>query len=374
MKEIVQEVYKAMDILLEKGYEVYIVGGAVRSILLKEEIHDFDLTTNASPEVIISLFNNYPLYKMGQRHGTIGVMINHLPIEITTFRNDIAYIDHRHPSEVIFSDNLKDDLKRRDFTINAMCFDRNDNLIDMYDGLKDLENKTIRAIGNPNTRFYEDALRILRALRFSNRLNFKIEENTKEAMFDNKDLLKYISAERKKEELIGILSGPNKQEIINDYLDIYNTFIPFNKIDRTINNFTNPFYALAYLLGKTSNYNLKELKFSNKEISLLNALIEASNTNINSDYDFVSLLKDEYYKEIIEYLSELYSIDLNNRFKTLKNRVVNKDSLNISGNDLIKLGYKGQEIKEIENDLVKQIRLGNLDNDKDSLIKYLVDK
>lgn len=138
MKQIAQEVYKAMDVLIDHGYEVYIVGGAVRSIMLKSKIHDFDLTTNASPEVVISLFNNYPLYRIGEKHGTVVVMINHLPLEITTFRSDVAYIDHRHPSEVLFSDHLEDDLKRRDFTINAMCLDRNDNLIDLYGGLKEM--------------------------------------------------------------------------------------------------------------------------------------------------------------------------------------------------------------------------------------------
>lgn len=374
MKQIAQEVYIAMDTLLNKGYEVYIVGGAVRSILLKEKIHDFDLTTNASPKTIVSLFNNYPLYRIGEKHGTVVVLINSLPLEITTFRNDLLYIDHRHPKNVVFSDHLEDDLKRRDFTINALCLDRNDNLIDLYDGLKDLENKTIKAIGNPDIRFNEDALRILRAIRFSNRLNFKIEKHTKEAMHNNKDLLDYISMERKKEELLGILSGNNNQKAINDYLDIYNTFIPFKKIDKKIDNFNNPYFALAYLLSRTDSYDLKKLKFSKKEIYLIEALIEATNINIEKDYDFISLFKDEYYKEIIEYLSKLYKTDIKKRYKKLENRIVNNDTLKISGNDLISLGYKGKDIKIIKDELILQIQMGQLKNRKQSLIKYLKDK
>lgn len=374
MKQIVQEVYEAMDILLSKGYEVYLVGGAVRSILLKSEIHDFDLTTSASPEIVISLFNNYPIYRIGEKHGTVVVMINGLPLEITTFRSDVAYIDHRHPTEVIFSDHLQDDLKRRDFTINAMCIDRDDNLIDLYGGVKDLENKIIRTIGDPYTRFNEDALRILRAIRFSSKLGFSIEENTKKAMFDLKDLLNYISMERKKEELLGILSGTNKYNLINDYLEIYNTFVPFNKIDKKIDNFTNPYFSLAYLLSKTNNYILKELKFSKKEINLLEALIEAGNTDISNDYDFVSLLSLEYYKEILDYLNELYSNDFNQRYIELKKCIVSRGTLDIDGKSLMELGYKGKEIKDIQEKLVKLIRQGKLDNDKSSLIKYLKDK
>lgn len=374
MKQIVQEVYEAMDILLSKGYEVYLVGGAVRSILLKSEIHDFDLTTSASPEIVISLFNNYPIYRIGEKHGTVVVMINGLPLEITTFRSDVAYIDHRHPTEVIFSDHLQDDLKRRDFTINAMCIDRDDNLIDLYGGVKDLENKIIRTIGDPYTRFNEDALRILRAIRFSSKLGFSIEENTKKAMFDLKDLLNYISMERKKEELLGILSGTNKYNLINDYLEIYNTFVPFNKIDKKIDNFTNPYFSLAYLLSKTNNYSLKELKFSKKEINLLEALIEAGNTDISNDYDFVSLLSLEYYKEILDYLNELYSNDFNQRYIELKKCIVSRGTLDIDGKSLMELGYKGKEIKDIQEKLVKLIRQGKLDNDKSSLIKYLKDK
>lgn len=375
MKEIPSQIYLVLKILKENDYEGYLVGGAVRNLLLKRKIDDFDITSNASVNVVKALFNNYPLYQTGIVHGTVTVLIDNLKIDITTFRSDVNYIDHRHPETVIFGDNLKDDLKRRDFTINAMCLDIDDNLIDEYDGVSDLNNKLIRAIGDPNTRFYEDALRILRALRFSSKLNFDIEIKTKEAMFNNKDLLNFISMERKKDELLKILDNKdNRQNNINNYLEIYNTFIPFKKVDETVNNFSNAYFALAYLLSKTDGYSLKKLKFSRKEINLLDALIEATKINIKEDYNFISLLSNENSQDILAYLSQLYNINLNARYLDLKPYMVNRNTIEINGQDLMKFGYYGEDIKIILNKLIDKIHHKEISNQHNALIKYLNDK
>ena len=366
-----KNVLLALNILNNNGYEAYLVGGAVRSYLLKTKITDFDITTNASPTVIKHLFNNYPLYSIGEKHGTVVVTIDSTKIDITTFRKDENYKDHRRPSFVEFSDDLNEDLKRRDFTINAMCLDAKGNLIDNYDGIKDLNNKLIRSIGNPETRFYEDALRILRAIRFEAKLNFKIETKTKEAMFKCKDLLSYISNERKKDELLQILATNNCQKAINDNLEIFKTFIPLNKVDKKINNFSNEYFALAYLLSKTSGYNLKELKFSKQEINLVNALVEATNTNLKKDYNFINLLSDPLAKEILKYLNELYQTNFNDRYKQLKKYIVNYESLKLNGKDLMGLGFKGQDIRKAQDELIDLIRHKLLPNNKSALIKYL---
>ena len=375
MIKIIKPIYEILDTLNKEGHEAYLVGGAVRNKLLKLPIDDYDITTDASPEKIKDIFKDYTLYKVGEKHGTIAILKDNLKIEITTFRSDIDYKDHRHPNNVIFTKNLIEDLKRRDFTINALCLDKEGNLIDKVNGLNDLNNKIIRTINDPKKRFNEDALRILRALRFSAIFNFEIEINTEKTMFKYKDLLSYISNERKKEELLKILSTKNNlKKYINDYLEIYNTFIPFKKIDDTINNFSNPYFSLTYLLSKSENYDLKELKFSKKEINLLNILIKATNINIEDDYNFINLLSNTNCKEVLLYLNELYNTNLSNRYKSLKNYIVNKKTIKISGKDLLALGYKGKEIKEIQEKLIELIKNKELKNTKDSLLKYLKKK
>ena len=361
-----------MDILNVQGYKAYLVGGAVRNIFLKRPIDDYDITSDASPDIIKELFKSYTLYKVGEKHGTIAILKDNIKIEITTFRSDNNYKDHRHPDSVTFTSNLEEDLKRRDFTINALCLDKEGNLIDKHNGLDDLKNKLIRTINSPTERFNEDALRILRAMRFSATFNFEIEDKTKKAMFKNKDLLNYVSNERKKDELLKILSTKNNlQKYINDYLEIYNTFIPFNKIDKTINNFSNPYYSLAYLLSKSEKYDLKDLKFSKKEIDLLNNLIKASITNINDDYNFINTLSGINSKNTLLYLSELYNTNLQTRYKTLKKYMVNAKTLKLTGYDLLALGYKDKEIGKIQKELIELIKNKKLRNTKNSLLKYL---
>lgn len=371
MKEIAKEVYEVLQTLNNHEYEAYLVGGAVRSLLLKEDITDYDVTTSASPEMIKQLFSNYPLYLIGEKHGTVVVTINNVKIDITTFRKESNYLKHRFPSSVTYSDSLLEDLKRRDFTINALCLDQNDKLYDYFKGVDDLNNKLIRAIGDPDTRFNEDALRILRAIRFKTRLNFEIEEETEKAVFKNKDLLKDISMERKKDELLQILSYKNKQENINKYLEIFRTFIPINEIDETINNFSNNFYSLAYLLSKTNGYNLKTLKFSKQEINLLEALIEATNTNLEKDYDFISLLSDPHEKDILNYLKELHGYDYQERYKKLEAYIITRSDLAITSEELINMGYKDKNIKLIQDELLDKIRHQELENTHTALINYL---
>ncbi|SCG83159.1 polyA polymerase family protein [Proteiniborus sp. DW1] len=200
---------KEVDIIFKKlksnGYSRYIVGGCVRDILLGIEPFDWDICTDAKPEDIQRVFKDFYTIPTGLKHGTITVVINNKSFEVTTFRTDKDYVDNRRPRAVEFTTNIYEDLKRRDFTINALAYNEVDGLIDCFNGQSDLNNKIIRTVGNPNERFSEDALRIIRGVRFSAQLGFEIEENTALAMTDNKELINNLSKERIREELIKIL-------------------------------------------------------------------------------------------------------------------------------------------------------------------------
>ncbi|MBO5715692.1 MAG: CCA tRNA nucleotidyltransferase [Clostridia bacterium] len=189
-----------IELLEQSGYSAYAVGGAVRDSLLGKEPFDWDVTTSAKPDEILSVFAEFRTIPTGIKHGTITVLFEENgarhPVEITTFRVDGEYRDSRHPESVSFSKNIQDDLSRRDFTVNAMAYNEKNGLVDIFGGQKDLENKIIRAVGDPETRFYEDALRILRAFRFSSQLEFEIEENTLIAAQKCAPLLKNIARER----------------------------------------------------------------------------------------------------------------------------------------------------------------------------------
>lgn len=195
--------------LSRAGHESYIVGGALRDMLLGREAHDWDVATSALPEETETVFSDLSVIKTGLQHGTVTVLVDHVPIEVTTFRIDGEYRDARHPAGVTFTDRIADDLARRDFTVNAMAYNEEKGLVDVYGGREDLAAGVIRAVGDAETRFSEDALRILRAFRFMAKLGFSIEDDTLEAAVTCRDGLSRISAERITAELVGLFEGKN---------------------------------------------------------------------------------------------------------------------------------------------------------------------
>ena len=215
IQKIPKEVSHVTDILEEAGFEAYLVGGCVRDLLMDREPKDWDITTNANPEQIIALF---PKTVYENTFGTVAVIQEEVSretlrqIEVTPYRIEAKYSDFRHPDEVVFSENLKDDLKRRDFTVNAMAL-RNSkkdfDITDMFEGLKDIKDKTIKAVGNPDDRFKEDALRMLRAVRFSCQLDFSLSYETMESILKNSNLIKEISFERIRDEFVKIIISKN---------------------------------------------------------------------------------------------------------------------------------------------------------------------
>jgi len=201
--ELPEKVKYIIDTITQAGYEAYIVGGCVRDAILGRTPEDWDITTSAKPEQVKELFRR--TIDTGIQHGTVTIMLEREGFEVTTYRIDGKYEDSRHPKEVTFTPNLEEDLKRRDFTINAMAYNEDVGLIDLYGGIEDIEKKIIRCVGNARERFGEDALRIMRAVRFSAQLGYSIEEKTKEAIKELAPNLKNISAERIQVELVKLL-------------------------------------------------------------------------------------------------------------------------------------------------------------------------
>lgn len=223
--ELPKDVAAIIDRLEEAGYEAYAVGGCVRDRILHREPQDWDITTSAKPEQIKKLFPN--TIDTGIQHGTVTVMKNHVGYEVTTYRIDGEYEDSRHPKSVEFTDNLTLDLERRDFTINAMAYNDTRGLVDEFHGLEDLERKIIRCVGNAGERFDEDALRILRAVRFSGQLCFSIEEKTRQAAVERAANLTHISVERIRVELTKLLVASDAGKLREAYrMGMTGVFLP----------------------------------------------------------------------------------------------------------------------------------------------------
>ncbi len=215
----------ALRALKDAGHEAYLVGGCVRDMLLGNEPSDYDITTSALPEEAKAALSAFKVIETGIDHGTVCAVADGFSVEITTFRTDGEYTDHRRPDKVCFTRSLSEDLCRRDFTVNAMALD-GDRVVDLFGGREDLKNKIIRAVGEPEKRFEEDALRILRALRFASRLGFRIEENTERAIFLKYPLLSHVSAERIYSELCGILMGDKAGFVLERYSRVICHIIP----------------------------------------------------------------------------------------------------------------------------------------------------
>lgn len=212
---IPQKVSQILDALQEHGYEAYAVGGCVRDSVLGRVPDDWDITTSARPEQVKEIFRR--TVDTGLQHGTVTVLLGREGFEVTTYRVDGEYEDGRHPKEVIFTGNLEEDLKRRDFTINAMAYNPSRGMVDLYGGMEDLEKGIIRCVGDPKERFTEDALRILRAVRFSAQLGFRIHPDTREALRELAPNLSHVSAERIQTELVKLLVSPHPDYLKTAY-------------------------------------------------------------------------------------------------------------------------------------------------------------
>lgn len=212
--------------LEQAGYSAYAVGGCVRDSLMSLQPHDWDLCTSALPEQMLEVFRGEHVAETGLKHGTLTVIVGHVPYEITTFRTDGNYTDHRHPDSVSFVKDVAEDLSRRDFTVNAMAYSARTGLVDLFGGQEDLARRVIRCVGVPRERFREDALRILRALRFASVFDFSLDPETEEALRALAPTLENVAAERIREELLKLLCGPGAGRILRAFPDVLSVIIP----------------------------------------------------------------------------------------------------------------------------------------------------
>lgn len=278
-----------IDALAENGYDAYAVGGCVRDALLGREPNDWDITTSARPEAIMEIFSEREGFRAvptGIAHGTVTVVCGGEPIEVTTYRIDGEYYDSRHPDSVEFTDDLTADLARRDFTVNAMAYSPSRGLVDAYGGECDLEERIIRCVGDARERFSEDALRIMRALRFSAQLGFAIEENTANAARELAYTLDNIAAERISAELSGLLLGRDAARALRDHADILLHILPMlnerailsasERVSR-ISDACLPL-SLAVLLAEVADDEIckffARLRFDNKTLRIAKSILE----------------------------------------------------------------------------------------------------
>ena len=343
---------KTLDSLIQlfndHGYLAYGVGGCVRDYLLNREIHDYDLATDATPDQMLVLFDGYLTTTMGKQYGTIGVYYQDQWFECTTFRKDIDSLDYRHPQAVSFNASLKEDVLRRDFTINALAYYQGD-IIDYVNGQEDLQNKLIRSVGSPSLRFQEDALRLLRALRFASELGFRIEQSTLEAIDKHLDLLTHISKERITQELKRLVMGP----YVNDGY--------FYLLERILNTKVNPIgnekYFVSRLLRLAPDIDYKSLKLSKTHIKQIELIREYKDRNINLS----KLVNNHGYENV------LVLADYKN--ESVENITV-KD-LKITGHHLIDLNIEEKKRASLLNKLLEDVIDGKVNNDLSSLLKRL---
>ncbi|EFI41882.1 CCA tRNA nucleotidyltransferase [Peptoniphilus sp. oral taxon 386] len=360
------EILEILNILNMRGHLGYIVGGSLRDMLLDRIPFDFDIATDAKPYEIEEIFEDYLFYSIGKKYGTITIKYKDYIVELTTFRKEGIYENHRYPTEVFFTENIEEDLKRRDFTINAMAMDGNGNIIDLYSGISDIKSRVIRTVGNADDRICEDALRILRAIRFAGTLDFKLDCDLKDAIIKNRSLLNNISKERIASEFNKILLSemPSKSlKLMADtkvldiiYPKLYNTVgynqkTPYHNktlfehllcvVDNVPKNFElrlaalfhdiakpstlsvdkngiGHFYGHAELGAKMAEEILRENRYSNSTIKKVSTLILYHMKVHDNMTD--KALRRQIRKVGAENILELYELMIADRFCTMTNR------------------------------------------------------
>lgn len=371
----------AISMLEAGGYAAYVVGGCVRDVLLNKEPNDWDICTSALPEQTMEVFKDYKLVTSGVKHGTVCVIINHLPVEITTFRIDGEYKDNRRPDSITFTLSLSEDLKRRDFTINAMAYSEKSGLVDLNGGITDLNNQTIRCVGDAGTRFDEDALRIMRALRFSAQLGFNIDKSTQNAILKKKELLRNISAERITDEFTKLVLSDNYYKVLNEYKEVIRVFLPcFDTDFKDIVTARDIRLRLALALS-SSRCSIEDifgiLRLPKAIKSQVKVILENKNSIITPDkYEikkYLSVFGKELFGLILSFKTYCGE-DVTHQQQIFNNILKNSEcysirQLDISGNDILKLGLDNrQEIGKILDYLLDEVMSGLTQNDKNSLL------
>ncbi len=370
-----KEVEYCISALEAKGFEAFCVGGAVRDHVMGRDPGDYDVTTNATPEDIIATFDK--TVPTGIKHGTITVIINKFHIEVTTYRTEGEYLDHRSPETVEFLNTVDGDLKRRDFTMNAICYHPKTGIYDPLGGILDINSKIIRAVGDAKTRFEEDALRIMRAFRFSAQLGFSIEANTLAAAIKKADTLSLISAERIAIELMKIFISDNPERINPllaggglSHIGITKTAAISDDFKNTPCDFSLRF-SLFCLENKLNAVDiLTNLKLDNYTKTLVQIYTKMSALNIANEADIRRLLNLGDYK-----LTKIYLTYKSPKMLPLLENLISRGDaykismLKISGNDLLQKGIEGKDIGKILEALLQDVIEDPKLNTYENLIK-----
>ena len=404
-----------INLLNGEGFECFAVGGCVRDSIMGKPPDDWDLCTSASPQEIKGAFDKAKIacLEYGIKHGTLTAIIDSKAYEITSFRAEGSYSDFRHPDKVVFLKDIDSDLARRDFTVNAMAYSPKTGLIDLFGGQEDIGARIIRCVGNPENRFTEDALRILRALRFCSTLNFTADDKTKRAVLRKKELLQSISRERIHKEFFKLLSGDSAAKILNEYRCVFSVLLPeidavcavkgaWEKMIKTI-DYLPPkpeirLCALARSIKQAAGENalasaISSLRLSRRQTQLIESVArflpfapEADEKNILKQLRLTG-------KEVFSVLLEIYKAEslaadppdknaLHTAQKaqeiftdiTAKGKPYTINSLKVDGNDIKSLGFYGEQIGQCLENLLDHVIDGTLDNEKSVLIKYIKNK
>lgn len=427
----------ALDLLNNSGFDAYIVGGCLRDKFLNKEPHDWDITTSAAPEQTLSVFAGYRTIETGLKHGTVTVMVENNPLEITTMRRDGEYSDNRHPDSVEFTSAIEDDLSRRDFTVNAMAYSPQKGLCDPFGGAEDIKKKIIRCVGDADKRFNEDALRIIRALRFSSVLGFEIEEKTAQSILKNRHLLNNVAKERIRVELLKLLCGKDVKRILLDFAPVIFTVIPelepmykfphntpyhvYDIWEHTAVSVKSikpdPVLRMTMLLhdiGKPkmhtidekgiSHYKmhplasyemsldiLKDLRFSKAETEEISTLVLYHDLRPTGEKRQTLRFAAKYGAGTIKRLYDVFRADAAAQNPAnyagvlarvaqsehyldeaiAQNACLSLKDLAINGGDVTALGFKGEAVGEILNDVLEKIVNEELQNNKTDIINYI---
>ncbi len=372
---IPSDVKNILDTLIRAGFDAYVVGGSLRDALLGREASDWDVTSAARPERVMELFSHLRVIPTGLKHGTVTVITEEgHPIEITTFRTDGSYSDSRHPESVSFASTVEEDLSRRDFTINAMAYNESRGLVDLFGGKEDLDLRRIRCVGDPETRFREDALRILRAFRFASQLNFEIDPETLAGAYAARDGLYNIARERIGVETLKLLDGASPSRSLSLMGDILGKVLPAPVDQRRVSTVTDlqcdAIGRLAYLLCGASDEDVRTashwLRLSSKQASRLQKLTRLIAPhrlqNLPSDPEMRRIIR-EYRGDAyaaVKIASHLYKIHPKTeeilRRVEAEDPVIDLSRLALNGSDLIKRGVaSGAVVGEILSKLLDAV-------------------
>ncbi|MDD2435579.1 MAG: hypothetical protein PHO63_04935 [Bacilli bacterium] len=355
---------KVLKIIIDKGYKAYIVGGYPRDLYLNRKSADVDICTNASPKELKEIFKDIIL--PSNAYGSVTVVSNNIRFEITTFRKEIKYENNRLPVKIKYIDNLLDDLKRRDFTINTLCMDHDGNIIDLLNGRVDLDNKIIRVVGNARYKLKEDCLRILRAIRFATILDFDLDDNLKKAIKRYGYLLRRLSYFRKKEELDKIFSSPNVLKGIKLIKELeLEKYLELSNLDDLV--------VTTSIIGIWAQLDVLDIyHFNSNERELIIKINELKDKNILDKYNLY-----QYGLYIASIVGEIKGINkklITKEYNELA--IYNQKDIDINGKEISSLLNKepGQYLKEVFNDIELKIINNELKNKKSDIKQYLLNK